>query len=112
HMQYAKPAMRLHFIFALLHVAIAACSQQSADEASTCIATLQFTGEQWLANSVPTSFVRATIDSADKALEKNKDPRAPEARETAQQMREAVGKNDRIAVANLVKRFAAMPRTP
>jgi hypothetical protein len=108
-MQYAMPAMRRHLIFALL--LLAACSQQPADEASSWIATLQFTGEQWLANSVPTSFVRATVDSADKALQKNSDPRAPKAREAAQEMRHAVEKNDRIAVANLVKRFAAMPRT-
>jgi hypothetical protein len=102
------PAMRRHFVFALM--LIAACSQQPADEASSWIATLQFTGEQWLANSVPTSFARATIDSADKALQKNPDPRAPAARAAAQEMRKAIEKNDRIAVANLVKRFAAPPR--
>jgi len=101
--------MRRHFIFLLLLVA--ACSQQTADEASSWIATLQFTGEKWLANSVPTSFVRATIDSADKALEKNPDPRAPKARAAAQAMRQAIEKNDRATVANVVRQLAALPRT-
>ena len=105
--------MRRHFILLLL--LIAACSQPTADEASSWIATLQFTGEQWLANSVPTSFVRATIDSADKALARVSDPKVAaevsEARAAGQSMRQAIDKNDRIAVANLVKRFKAMPRS-
>lgn len=90
----------------------AACSKQTADEASSWIATLQFTGEKWLANSVPTSFVRATIESADKALEKNDDARAPKAREAARAMEKAIEKNDRAAVANIVRQLAAIPRTP
>jgi hypothetical protein len=99
----------------LLLLLAAACSQPTADEASSWIATLQFTGEKWLSNSVPTSFVRATIDCADKALAKVSDPKVTgevsEARAAAQSMRQAIDKNDRIAVANLVKRFKAMPRS-
>ena len=100
---------------ALLLVLAAACSQPKADEASSWIATLQFTGEQWLANSVPTSFARATIDSADKTLARVSDPKVARevsnARAAAQSMRQAIDRNDRIAVANLVKRFKAMPRS-
>ena len=104
--------MRKAAIFCALLAA--ACGGQKADEASSWIATLQFAGEQWLGNSVPTMYVRATIDSADKALQKINDPEVKDevskARGWAQEMRHAIEKNDRAAVATLVKRFATLPR--
>jgi len=105
-MQCTNAGMRRHLLFALL--LIAACSRTTADQASSWVATLQFTGEQWLAGRVPTSFVRATIDSGDRALQKMKAPVAPAARAAAEEMRQAIDRNDRAAVARLVKRFASL----
>src|SRR3954462_8288611 len=61
-----------------------ACSSQSPTEklldtaqtASSWIATLRMTGEQWAANSVPTSFVENTVKAARSELETEADDAA------------------------------------
>ncbi len=61
-----------------------ACSAQSPEEklldtaptAISWIATLKMTGEQWAANSVPTSFVSTTVKAAREDLEKEADDAA------------------------------------
>src|SRR5437762_13266303 len=65
---------RYFFAIALL----AACSHKTAEEqllkdfepVKSWAATVQFAGEKWTANSVPTAFVRATIDAAEKEFDK------------------------------------------
>jgi hypothetical protein len=70
-----------------------ACSGGTSDEARrSWRATLQFTAEQWLNNSVPSSFVRTTCESARKIL-----PRE------AEQLEQAVARNDRSAVVRLAE---------
>jgi len=58
-------------VFAIL--LIAACSKkpdQELHEVASWSATLHLTAEKWLANSVPSSFARATIDAATKTFDK------------------------------------------
>ena len=110
---------------------IAACSHKTPDQklleaaepAASWIATLQMTAEKWLGNSVPSRFVRATVDAANAAFEKSgKDVARSDARqelrdaikrqlEVAQaasgDFKQAVGKNDRRTVASCAQRFAA-----
>jgi hypothetical protein len=109
-----------------------ACSSQSPQEklldtaqtASSWIATLRMTGEQWAANSVPTSFVTTTVKAAREDLEKEADDAAqskapPEVRDpfhqivTAAQdagkrLSRAAEKNDRPGAAREVGRLAAL----
>jgi hypothetical protein len=109
-----------------------ACSSQSPEEklldqaktASSWIATLRMTGEQWEANSVPTSFVETTGKAARSELEKEADDAAkskarPELRVPFHQIvteAEAAGKrlsqaaeaNDRPGAAREVGRLAAL----
>jgi len=67
--------MRPYFFAILL---LAACSHKTPEEqllkdfepAKSWSATLQFAEERWTANSVPTAFVRATIDAAEKEFDK------------------------------------------
>ena len=55
---------------ALLTLLLASCGGEKPDDAATSwTATLQMTAEKWVANSVPERFVRATCDSAQKALQ-------------------------------------------
>jgi hypothetical protein len=109
-----------------------ACSSKSPEEkildtaqtAISWIATLRMTGEQWAANSVPTSFVETTVKAARSDLEQEADDAAkskaaPEVRDPFRQIvteAKAVGKrlsqaaeeNDRPAVAREVARLAAL----
>lgn len=109
-----------------------ACSSQSPEEklldtaqtASSWIATLRMTGEQWGANSVPTSFVKTTVKAARADLEKEAEDAAeskapPELRDPFHQMvteAESAGDrlwraaeaNDRPGVAREVGRLAAL----
>ena len=92
------------------------------DPADSWIATLQLTGEKWLTNSVPTKFVRTTVDSAKKDLEKvgktldQSDAPRPMIETARHQLEvataaagdisQAVQDNDRRTVAISVRRFA------
>ena len=122
--------MRRHLAF-FLCAAFATCRQQSPeqkllkdiDPAASWMATLQFAGEQWLANSVPTRFVRATAHAAQKDLKKT--ARTVEQSQASRSLRDtvrrqidvataaaaavdrAVQDNDRRTVAMSVQRFAA-----
>jgi hypothetical protein len=65
-------------ILALAASLVLACSRQSPEEklldtarpAVSWLATLRMTGERWIANSVPKSFVKATVGEARKDLGK------------------------------------------
>src|SRR5436309_5678 len=123
------PVMRRCVILVLL--LLAACSHKTpeqkllddVDPAASWVATLQLAGEKWLADSVPTSFVRGCVGGAEKEFDKTskaigKSPARPAlrdkirrqieiARAAAGHLKEAVEKNDRLAVADSVKQFAA-----
>src|SRR5947199_255746 len=118
-------------VFAIL---LAACQHKSpdqelldkADAVGSWIATLQMAGEKWLANSVPTSFVKSTCKEADKDLdqagdETRKSKARPEVRVPLRQLisqaraagaslRQAVAANDRPGVAREAGRLAALRR--
>lgn len=109
-----------------------ACSSQSPKEklldtaqtASSWIATLRMTGEQWGANSVPTSFVEATVRAARSELEKEaedaKKSEAPpevrdpfrqivtEAKDVGKRLSQAAEANDRPGAAREVGRLVAL----
>jgi hypothetical protein len=121
--------MRRYCLFLAIAL-VAACSHKSEDEklldaadpAASWSATLQLAAEKWLGNSVPSSFARATIDAADKALDKA--GKAVAQSEGSRQLRDAikvqldniqaaagdfkqaVEKNDRRTVAACAHRFA------
>ena len=92
------------------------------DSAVSWVGTLQFAGEKWLSNSVPSSFVRATVDGAKKDFDKTtktiaKSPARKELRDSignqielaqaaAEHVKEAIEKNDRRTVAKAVRQFA------
>lgn len=110
---------------------IAACSHKTPDQkllaaaepAASWIATLQMAAEKWLGNSVPSRFVRATVDAANAAFDKTgKEIAQSDARQELRQaikrqlevaqaasgdFKQAVVKNDRRVVANCAQRFAA-----
>jgi len=80
-------------VLLVLALLIVACSGGATDEARrSWRATLQFTATQWLGNRVPSSFVRTTCESAGKVV-----PRE------AQQLEQAVARNDRAAVVQLAE---------
>jgi hypothetical protein len=109
-----------------------ACSSQSPKEklldtaqtASSWIATLRMTGEQWGANSVPTSFVETTVKAARSELEKEAEDAAKseappevrdpfrqivtEARDVGKRLSQAAEANDRPGAAREVGRLAAL----
>ena len=109
-----------------------ACSSQSPKEklldsaqtASSWIATLRMTGEQWGANSVPTSFVETTVKAARSELEQEADDaaksKAPpelrdpfrqivtEARDVGKRLSQAAEENDRPGAARETGRLAAL----
>ena len=68
--------MRRHYVLCAI-LLIVACGHktpdqkllEAADPAASWSATLQMTAETWLANSVPRSFVRATVDAPTKAFQ-------------------------------------------
>jgi hypothetical protein len=109
-----------------------ACSSQSPEEklvdtarpAASWIATLRMAGEEWIANSVPKSFVQSTIDEARNDLGKAADEaeKSParsavklplqrlmhEARAAGSGLEKAVEAGDRPGVARQVGRIAAL----
>lgn len=109
-----------------------ACSSQSPKEklldtaqtASSWLATLRMTGEQWGANSVPTSFVETTVKAARSELETEADDaaksKAPpelrdpfrrivtEAKDVGKRLSQAAEENDRPGAAREVGRLAAL----
>jgi hypothetical protein len=109
-----------------------ACSPQSPEEkildtaqtAISWVATLRMTGEQWAANSVPTSFVATTVKAARADLEQEADDAAKskaapdvrdpfrqivtEARVVGKRLSQAAEENDRPAAAREVARLAAL----
>jgi len=111
---------------------LAACQRPSpeqelldkADPAGSWIATLQMTGEKWLANSVPLSFVKTTCKAADEDLgqtaqETPKSKARPEVRDplrelisqtraAGQSLRRAAVANDRPEVARQVALLAVL----
>ena len=100
-------------LFAIL--LIAACSQkpeQQLQEAASWSATLQLTAEKWLDNSVPSSFVRSTVDAAMKSVEKTstKSPAIDKLIAASGDFRHAIETNDRHAVAACAARFAEVSR--
>jgi len=96
---------------------------QSVEPAISWVATLRFAGEKWLADSVPASFVRASVGAAEKDLEKaastidqsqaRKDLRdvlrdqLAESHDAAEQLKSAIDSSDRRSAAASVRRFAA-----
>lgn len=71
------PAGRCYRVIFVAAALLAACRHQTpeqdlldkADPAGSWIATLQMTGEKWIANSVPTSFVKTTWQAAREDLQ-------------------------------------------
>jgi hypothetical protein len=67
--------MRPILVFCAL---LAACSHRTAEEqlikdvapAKAWVATLRFAGEKWIANSVPTAFVRSSLGAAEKEFDR------------------------------------------
>jgi hypothetical protein len=110
---------------------IAACSHQSPEEklldavdpATSWIATLDLASESWLGNRVPATFVRESLKSAKKELEKAhmvvdsskadahlRDSVRAQLRiadDAAAELGGAIQRNDRAAVARAKSRFAA-----
>ena len=90
----------------------------TAQTASSWIATLRMTGEQWGGNSVPTSFVETTVKAARSELEQEADDaaksKAPpemrdpfrqivtEARDVGKRLSQAAEENDRSGAAREV----------
>ena len=113
---------------------LAACQHKSpeqelldkADAVGSWIATLQMAGEKWLANSVPTSFVKSTCKEAGRDLdqaagEAAKSQARPEVRDPLRQLisqaqaagaslRRAAAANDRPGAAREAGRLAALER--
>jgi hypothetical protein len=109
-----------------------ACSSRSPKEklldtaqtASSWIATLRMAGEQWGANSVPTSFVETTVKAARSELETEADDAAKseappevrdpfrqivtEAKDVSKRLSQAAEENDRSGAAREVGRLAAL----
>src|SRR5437764_11404781 len=125
--------MRLPLPVIVLALA-AACSHKPPDEkllddvepAASWAASLRFIGEKWLANSVPTAFVKNSADAARKSIEKTAkqidqsqaSPGLRQAlrRDTVTAMRAAeglevsVGKGDRNGVQRAIKQFEAVAK--
>jgi hypothetical protein len=109
-----------------------ACSSQSPEEklldqartASSWIATLRMTGEQWGANSVPTSFVKTTGKAAREELSKEAEEAAKSkaspairdpfrqivtaAEDAGKRLSQAAEANDRPGAAREVGRLGAL----
>lgn len=119
------------FVIAALCGFLAACGSKSAeqklvedaDSAISWTAALQMTGEKWLANSVPSSFVRASIEAAQKEFQKTskavaespadkhlRDAIAAQlevSRRAADDLKQATEQRDRHRVAEAAARFHA-----
>jgi hypothetical protein len=118
--------------FAVAASLLLACAAQSPDEtlldaarpALSWVATLRMTGEQWIANSVPKSFVQATVAAARKDLldvaeEAGKSKARPQARLPLQRLmhearavgfglQRAVEAGDRPGAARQVEQLEAL----
>jgi len=97
---------------ALVALLLAACGGEKPDDAATSwTATLQMTAEKWAANSVPARFVRATCDSAQKALQQaSKQPSDDDTRKkldkalaAAGKLRDAAERGDRNAARQIAQ---------
>jgi hypothetical protein len=121
--------MRRHIVFCCL--LLVACSHktleqrllQDVDPAMSWVSTLQFAGEKWLADSVPTAFVRSSVGAAKKELQKatkaigqsraRNDLRDAlqhqfeAASAAAGHLNEAIEENDRRMAAESIARLAA-----
>ncbi len=110
---------------------LVACSRQTPDQkladaidpATSWIATLDLASDSWLGNRVPTSFVRESLKSAQKELEKAQetvDSSKADARlrdsvraqlriadDAAAELGGAIQRSDRAAVARARSHFAA-----
>ena len=119
-------------VLALATSALLACQSKSpreeilqqAQTAGSWIATLRFSGEQWIANRVPASFVRSTADAARDQLDQeaqeagqSKVPSeirlpfqrlATGARSAGTGLAKAVEAGDRPGAARQVARLAAL----
>jgi hypothetical protein len=116
----------------LAAVVLFACQQKSPEEdllqkispIGSWLASLEMTGQKWAANSVPASFVRTTVGTARKELDKAAEEAAKskarptvlspvrqlvaEARAASDGLRKAVEANDRPGVAREVGRLAQL----
>lgn len=116
---------------ALLAVLLAACAAQTPqkrlfdelDSATSWMATLQFAGEKWIANSVPDSFLRDCVRAAVPVLQNGirsidasqaPDDLRQELRlqlnrsiELAGALRSAMSRGDRAAAARIVAQLRA-----
>jgi|ERR1700681_674961 len=122
------------FVAAALLALFAACLDKSPEQAlrdkagfaSSWAASLQMAGEKWIANSVPTSFVRTTCEAAGEDLHQaaaeaaNLKPRSKE-RDSLRRLisqtaaagtalRRAAEENDRLGAAQEVRRLAEIHR--
>ena len=93
---------------------IAACSKPTPDAIASWSATLQLTAQEWLSNSVPSSFARATIEAASKEFDKaDKDLKGlDDLKAAADDFKKAIDRNDRAAVAACARRFAQYKKEP
>ncbi|MFY9821222.1 MAG: hypothetical protein WAM82_07560 [Thermoanaerobaculia bacterium] len=111
---------------------LVACGRQSPEQelldqaapVGSWISTLQMAGEKWIANSVPTSFVKTTCEAADEDLDNAaeaavKSKARPAVRDPLRQLisqargsglslRQAAAQNDRAGVARQTVRLAAL----
>ena len=124
---------RLRAVFAAALLAfLIACGHESPEQelldqaapVGSWIATLQMAGEKWIANSVPTSFVKTTWKAADEDLdqaaqEAAKSKARPAVRDPLRRLisqtqssglslRQAAEANDRPEVARQTVRLAAL----
>jgi hypothetical protein len=127
-----SPAGRRYRAILVAAALLASCRQQSpeqelldkADPTGSWIATLQMAGEKWMANSVPTSFVKTTWQEARKDLEQTAKDAAqskarPEMRDPLREiisqtrsagnsLRQAADANNRPEAARQASRLAAL----
>ena len=127
-----SPAGRRYRAIFAAATLLAACRHQTpeqdlagkADPAGSWISTLQMTGEKWIANSVPTSFVKTTWQAAREELEQTAQDAArskarPEVRDPLRQLiaetqgsglklRQAAEANDRAEAARQAGRLAVL----
>ena len=128
------PAGRRYRAIFAAAVLFAACRHQTpeqdlsdkADPAASWIATLQMTGEKWIANSVPTAFVKTTWQAAREDLQQTArdaaDSKArPEVRDPLRRLiaetraagfglLQATEANDRPAAARETGRLASLSK--
>jgi hypothetical protein len=127
-----SPARRRYRAIFVAAALLAGCRHPSpeqelldkADPAGSWIATLQMTGEKWIANSVPTSFVKTTWQAAKEDLQQTARDAArskarPEVRDPLRQLiaetlaagfslRQATEANDRPEAARQAVRLAVL----